>query len=226
METVCHICGQLDGVASRDLLARVLGGDYVRRVSIESSDFGVFPSLGALVVGHVLVVPKVHWRSLAECPRPKSSNFDEFILRLREGLQGITGQRVHAFEHGSGREGSIACSIEHAHQHLVPSDVDIDLPDLYGTTWESIPSGVGRLSDQVRAREYLYYSPYPTQSYVAVLPEGIHAQSQLMRRVFASSLGIKQWDWRADHRVDEVRGTLELLKRLATSSTHPILQTA
>jgi hypothetical protein len=225
-EAVCHICGQLDGVASQDLLASALGGGYVRRVPIESPGFGVFPSLGALTAGHALVVPTEHWRSFAECPRGQSAGLDQLMLSLRLGLQGSTGFRVHVFEHGSGRRGQIACSIEHAHQHLVPTDIDIDLPDLDGAPWESIDQGISSLAERVGACEYLYYSPHPTRSYVAVLPEGTHVESQLMRRVFAAGLGIDVWDWRVDDRVDQVRHTLDLLNELALSSVNLILQTA
>jgi diadenosine tetraphosphate (Ap4A) HIT family hydrolase len=225
MESVCYICGQLDGVASRDLLAPALGGRYVRRVPIETNSFGVFPSLGALTAGHALVVPKQHWRSCAECPEDVFAHLNELILDLRRGLESITDQRVHVFEHGSGRRGSIACSIEHGHQHLVPANIEIDLPDLDGTIWESIDPGMRCLADRVGAQEYLYYSPRPSENYVAVLPDGAHAKSQLMRRVFAAGLGIIEWDWRADDRAVQVRGTLELLNQVAARSTQLTGQT-
>jgi hypothetical protein len=111
----------------------------------------------------------------------------------------LSGQPVHRFEHGNATgEHGIACSVEHAHQHLLPADVDvIDALQRLGG-WVTVHADDSPWVAS-RGREYLLYRPPgASECWVRVQPTGEHFTSQLLRRVFATALGKEDWwNWRA-----------------------------
>ena len=154
---VCWLCGQIQGIPEADLLHRLLpgGASYQRRVVFELDGFAAVPSLGPLISGHVLLVPSRHVRSFSALTAAEQRVASSAASQVEHLLEREYGVSVQAFEHGNAREGDrIACSVEHAHLHLLPIEVDaspwID-DDLDWFEWD----GRGDLSDVVGAREYL-----------------------------------------------------------------------
>ncbi len=92
---------------------------------IESPNFVVLPSLGELVEGWVLVVPKAHFLSLAVLPDSLIPEMRDLQQIVCERLQRIYGP-VAVFEHGpAGEQHTVGCGVDHAHLHLVPVDFEL-----------------------------------------------------------------------------------------------------
>src|SRR5258708_29134184 len=90
----------------------------------ESENFVVVPSLGALVEGWFLLLPKDHYLCMGALPQ---SLLDE-MMQLRQTVLSFaegTYEDICAFEHGPHQENrSIGCGVDHAHLHLVPFSFD------------------------------------------------------------------------------------------------------
>jgi ATP adenylyltransferase len=213
----CAIGGQIAGDSAVDLIHQLHGGPYVRRILAETPRLAVIPSLGALTFGHVLVVPREHRRSWASASPGERGSLLEILDLLSEELERQTEAPVHIFEHGSSAGGnSIACSVEHAHLHLVPADVDIWSGLVERLRWREL-SHLEELPYAVGGSEYLLYCPPGGVAHLSLHGEGM-IPSQLLRRVLAESLIEANWDWRSEPRLDLVERTFREL--------HPVLSEA
>lgn len=168
-------------------------GDYsYNEVDVPFSsndDFMALASIGALVEGWSLVIPKRHEMSMRSYYA--SQSFTYFANDVISKLTKCYG-RIIAFEHGANQEGSItACGTDHAHLHLVPfteSLVDI----LKGTplNWQRCyASEICSLAGQ---NEYLFYADIinekwdEQQGYLHILEFPI---SQFFRKIIADRKG-------------------------------------
>ena len=217
----CCLCGQIRGSGELNLLKPLLATPWSQRPILrENRGAAVMPSVGALVPGHVLVCPKTHVRSLATAPSWCVDELDALVEQTIRVVAQQTGDPIHAFEHGSARFGSrIACSVEHAHLHVVPARVSVSdrLHEL--AEWRPIDCSHDSLVRAVGAREYLLYRDPAGARLVSIAPaEGF--PSQLMRRVFADALGISRWNWREDPARDSVRSTVDIFLRPPTLIAH------
>jgi ATP adenylyltransferase len=172
------------------------------------------PSLGAYVEGWTLVVPDEHVQAIADLSPGSRAAFDEAVDFLRQRITDTYGP-VISFEHGSVGSGRTAgCGVDHAHLHIVPHDIDIRgavaalVAEVGSFAWERCE----RLPTRGAPSDYVWISD-GTGSWIAyaeVLP------SQVIRRAIARQLGIQTWDWKQDHRMDNVTATLERLRAVSS----------
>lgn len=214
----CAICSQIAGHKEEDLLAQLIGDEkaYVRRVILESEHFVVFPSVGPLTVGHVILCPKLHYPSFACLPEMFEDEYQSIRTQLSELLEATFGEEVHLFEHGTdiGRS-RIPCSVEHAHQHFVPTTVNVwdALHDNHNNIeWEHIPLNISSLRQVIKGWEYLLYRS-PKNSTQIARPTKNGFESQYIRRVFADALGKSdQWNWRTYPQPLDIEETFTILR--------------
>lgn len=153
----------------------------------ESEKYFAISSIGALVEGWMLVVPKQHCCSMKNiyC----ENEFLSFTNRIVHTLATCYGS-VIAFEHGPNREGSeTSCGTNHAHIHLVPYHSLAPKLDSMSLKWQTCyASQVGEL---VEENEYLFYCE-PDNKWsdplgrLHILKKPI---SQFFRRIIADDLG-------------------------------------
>jgi diadenosine tetraphosphate (Ap4A) HIT family hydrolase len=207
-KSTCCICSQIAGDASNDLLAQLIKSDeYVRRVALESKSFAIIPSIGPLTAGHVLLCPKRHFRSFAQMPIALGAEFTIMKAVISKVLAEIYVKPIHHFEHGSAKKSQhLICTVEHAHLHCVPTDVEIwcDIKDRF--EWQRI-TNLSNLASFVGDMEYLWYESAEGFSFVTKGLEGAF-ESQYLRKVFAKNLGIRDaWNWRTFPRIQMVADT-------------------
>src|ERR1041385_1989822 len=91
----------------------------------ESPNFVVLPSLGALIEGWVLIVPKKHYVCMGAVPSALGGEMEDLKRLVSSRLLHTYGS-VCAFEHGpSCEKRSVGCGVDHAHLHLVPTEFDL-----------------------------------------------------------------------------------------------------
>lgn len=211
----CAICCQIAGQKEGDLLAEIVGGEkgYRRRVILESEHFVVFPSVGPLQVGHVILCPKLHCPSFACLPRVFEDEYQAIRTQVSELLEATFGEEVHLFEHGTDAKCSrILCSVDHAHQHFIPTDADVWDALHSDIEWEFISLGISSLKRVTKGREYLLYHSPENPTIIAVAPKD-GFESQYIRRVFADALGRSdQWNWRAHPHPLDIEETFAVLR--------------
>ena len=156
----------------------------------ESQNFVVLPSIGALVEGWLLLVPKKHFICIGALPDSLADEMQEMKHFLCSALQQSYGQ-VCAFEHGPSRANlSVGCGVDHAHLHIVPVAFDLAsvakplLPkDLL---WTYTGMEGCRIAFR-RGEDYLYVEQPIGVGRIAT-HQGFG--SQLLRRAIATQIGV------------------------------------
>jgi diadenosine tetraphosphate (Ap4A) HIT family hydrolase len=166
----------------------------------------VVPSLGQLVEGHLLIIPKQHGCALADLPPDALGELVRLKTTLVKAIRSHYGTCV-LFEHGARTETSGGCGISHAHLHVVPLPAEKDPRALLEVSFRHHRvNGIADLASIEKDCPYLYYEDASGGSrvlYPAFLP------SQYMRRVLAKALGNQNWDWRNSGREEAVLVTRE-----------------
>ncbi|MBU1657727.1 hypothetical protein KKG72_01570 [bacterium] len=137
----------------------IVNGNYkyqdVDKPFSENDDFFAIASIGSMVEGWSLIIPKKHQLSMRNVYSHK--NFKKIINEILPLMSDEYGNII-SFEHGSNEEGSItACGTDHAHLHLVPykSSLVNDLKES-GLKWEQCLSS--EIKNKTANQEYLFYS--------------------------------------------------------------------
>ncbi len=154
----------------------------------QNDDFFAISSVGALVEGWSLIVPRTHCCSMKENYAKKS--FIDFSNKIVKVLTECYGPII-AFEHGPNREGSdTSCGTDHAHIHFVPYHSLAAQLNNTGLSWQECYADA--VKGIVTNNEYLFYVEVgetweESLGRVHILDKPI---SQFFRRVIANDLGI------------------------------------
>ncbi len=182
-------------------------------VLFETKSFAVIPSLGSLVPGWLLVVPKRRVLNCGMLTGEEQSELKELIQKLLEAQQRFTG-RVFAFEHGPTYVGSLTgCGVDQAHIHLVPLEFDLvkAATATPGVIWDT--SSYDNIVDGVNGLGEEYVAIYDSQRGPGIVGRPIGQTSQWVRRVIAAELGhANDWDYRKAPQRNIIAMTVEALK--------------
>jgi ATP adenylyltransferase len=186
----------------------------------ETEHLVAVPSVGPLVPGWLLVLPKEHVLSFGAVATDRLAVLMADVYRIAEHWQDSFGPLTW-FEHGPTEDrSSVGCGVDHAHLHLVPAG-QLDLlagarelfpylafREVSGPEAASIPVALGH--------SYLYLRTENGRSWLAASQD---IPSQAFRRVIAHQQGRPdQYDWKAFQRLDAVEATLKLVGRLDSSA--------
>jgi diadenosine tetraphosphate (Ap4A) HIT family hydrolase len=191
-ERDCPFCKEIALGESPDLAARY-GPTFRHRAVWGTDEFLVIPSIGQLVFGHMLLVPRGHVNSLAACGERAAFAAGALLTRV----ESVLGPHV-AFEHGTPCGAATGgCSIVHAHLHVLPARAEEwRLPATpSGEPWsevEWLPWAAG-VSHEPVTTDYLFIRLPGDKCFVSVEPS---PPSQFLRQWAAKTLGQKRWDWR------------------------------
>ena len=106
--------------------------EFYNAVLFETDNFFAIPSLGSIVEGWVLIVPKRHYISMGAIRNDDLHNeLDSFSSSIKDIVRQAYGN-VILFEHGAARQNTaVGCGVDYAHLHIVPIDLDVmNLPEL------------------------------------------------------------------------------------------------
>lgn len=171
----------------------IASGQYalgdVDRPWFEDRRYMAFTSIGALVEGWSLAVPRAHSLNLLDDYADPA--FVGFVRKAISRIETVYGSAV-VFEHGGQHEGSITnCGTSHAHLHIVPIKFSLQQEAIAfdkGLKW--FGCSLKDIRERVGGQEYLFvadrYDGIETFGDVCILRDG---QSQYFRRVIAHKLG-------------------------------------
>jgi diadenosine tetraphosphate (Ap4A) HIT family hydrolase len=204
----CDFCNEFAG-GSSNAFHNCYQGSPRNRLLLATERFRVFPSIGQLVEGYLLIAPLSHYTALDEMPADLLEEFGEISRQVRTVLSETYGPCV-CFEHGARGPANGGCGIYHAHLHAVPLSRSLDQSELLKSKFS-----YREIIDLSEIRErteglpaYLLYMSTQGSSYVfdtGSLP------SQYMRKLLAEALGNPQWDWRTAGREERLLATLNRL---------------
>ncbi len=205
----CKLCSELESIKSAKAWNEPL---------FESPNFVALPSVGALVEGWVLLVPKRHFISFGAVPGSMLAEMSEFKGFLCSTLAQCYGT-ISAFEHGpSAPSRAVGCGVDHAHLHLAPVPFDLSaevspfLPS--GVTWAS--AGIEECQNAYdRSEDYLYLEQPIGSGWITTHEK---FESQLFRRAIATRIGVRdQYNWREYEQLPTVMATIRRVRAWAAT---------
>jgi len=198
------------------------------KILFQSKNFTVFPSLGALIEGWLLIVPKDHALCLGGLSRELHSELDELRRQVSLALEECYGS-VTVFEHGPAQPcHSVGCGVDHAHLHILPTQINLieGVKEIFPEPlkWEPVRSVQETASLYEAGLPYLYVEQTPGRGFVTTHP---NLQSQMFRKVVAKHIGrLERYNWREFHGEDNILSTIERLEQWSSghsqdSGAHP-----
>ena len=179
------------------------------RIVLESKHFVVVPSLGSLVEGWLMIVPRAHSLSIAALPPALFSELDQVKAEVHRLLVAEYGSSSF-FEHGpAGLRRSTGCGVDHAHLHAVPiaGNLIVGAQSFLPAGVTFRPGGIEECTAAIKVgADYLYVEQPVGYSYVAV-----HSAfaSQTLRKVIAAQLGVvERFNWREYPQIENIEATL------------------
>jgi ATP adenylyltransferase len=181
------------------------------RILFESNGCAVTPTLGSIVPGWLLVVPRMPAINFVRWKSATGVNPHDLVQGILTMLN-VAAERVVWFEHGPTEQGSsIGCGVDQAHLHLI-----IDAPFAF-RDFALAAAKAGELDWQTRSAETAHTSINPRFSYLiaasvkqAVVAEQVEGVgSQFFRRVIADLVQQPHtWNYRTHPHLDNVRRTI------------------
>lgn len=120
------------------VFCRIIGGDEMVSVIHEDDEIIAFLDIQPLHPGHVLVVPKTHYKNLFYVPEDLSARTFAFARRLLPGLRKATGCRAVNLFSANGADGGQ--DVFHFHLHLIPVPQGAPFPLLLPDEGAPVPS--------------------------------------------------------------------------------------
>jgi ATP adenylyltransferase len=208
----CKLCAEMGLKAGREPWNEPL---------IETENFVVIPSLGALVEGWVLVVPKQHQISMGALPIELRTEAEEVECRTRAVLGWRYEKPIVGFEHGpSAEQHGTGCGVDHAHLHLLPLDCDLltyvrpfvsTSIDWKACNWEDLAQA------HTAGLDYLYVRQEGRTPLMAVCRD---FGSQVFRKAVASFLSMdSHFSWREYPQIETVARTIGTVTNALATQT-------
>ena len=182
-----RFCWVMDG--------RAAGPDAICDIDLAlSAEAAVVPTIGSIVPGWLLIVPRVRSLSFAALEEPVRQSSFALARNAAESVSDL-GSDVYFMEHGACASARpVGCGVDQAHLHVVPLGFDlITKVQEVGTVewieadpnypWKGLREGRDYYLVGTQRRALLGYPTSPT--------------SQHLRKVIAAASGCAdQWDYR------------------------------
>jgi diadenosine tetraphosphate (Ap4A) HIT family hydrolase len=208
LSNYCDFCNEFDAGTSNGFYARY-HETPPSRIILATKNFRVFPSIGQLLEGYLLIAPLSHYKTVDEIPSELLVELVHICGLVRTVLSQIYGTCV-CFEHGSRGPLNGGCGIYHAHLHMTPL---AEIPDPVDILKLRFPYTELAHLNEIRKpsaglSSYLLYQDSHARHYLfdtGPLP------SQYMRKLLADALGNQDWDWRIAGREERLLATIRRL---------------
>jgi diadenosine tetraphosphate (Ap4A) HIT family hydrolase len=186
----CEFCDEFAGGISNSF--STLYGN-TGRIILSSENFNVIPTIGQIVDGYLLIVPKAHYRALADLPTGLREELKALMRVFHAASEAGYGTHV-MFEHGTRTSSSGGCGIAHAHMHIVPLAQLNDPIEIMKCTYPfKIIESFEQIAEEPFGSSYLYYEDTSLKKHVF---QTDYLPSQYVRRLVARAVGSEDWDWR------------------------------
>lgn len=191
-------------------------GEYhvADRVLFQSENFVVVPSIGSIVPGWLLVIPRKHFLSVGSLDREYFEEFLEIRKVAAGALQDCFGP-ICFFEHGPVREReSIGCGVDHAHLHIVAISQDVvgAAKELSNGNMQWHPvSGIQASKEYVaKQKAYVFIQSLSHGGWIGTADA---IESQMIRKTIALLTGQPScWDWKANMFEENIKETVTRLE--------------
>ena len=156
----------------------------------ESKNYVVMPAIGPLILGHVMIVSKIHFNNLASMGNAAIIEYDQLIEKIRKKIP-LYKTKLLEIEHGATETDNAGACIVHAHIHLIPN---------YGEYEEIFIDTLNKITEIDKIQNIANVK----KSYILVrglssntkLYSATNLPSQFVRRVLFKLNDRIDWNWR------------------------------
>ena len=191
----CSYCAEFAGdIDNSYYLKNIMPVIGVNRLRLESLSFYIFPSVGSLISGHLLIVPKRHYTALSMATIDEIVELEAIIHELQSIYKAVLGSNyIFYFEHGIlDVDKSLMSCVDHAHLHIIPTAVDAN--DLNFKHIESL-NILEIINIKAPTPDYIFFGD-DKKSYLS-FDQDKHAQ--YLRKAVHEQLKLQShWNWRND----------------------------
>ncbi|EOS24013.1 hypothetical protein C806_02452 [Lachnospiraceae bacterium 3-1] len=199
----CDYCDEREGI---ETVYNKIYGDR-NRVLCETEHFSIFPCMGQLREGHLLIVSKEHINAMGMLKKDILAELESLVFRIGNLYENLYQKNALCFEHGvlndNGNNGG--CGIYHMHLHLVPirdGEFQAILSEVKNKNTNKIYLSQN-LEDTCKCitekKTYVFLGLFDSgqkkESYIVNNSEN-YFESQYIRKVVCRVFGKKEWDWK------------------------------
>lgn len=183
-------------------------------VLLESRSFVAIPTVGALVEGWLLIVPRQRCICFGALEHRLMPELREFKARVAATIERSYGT-VAAFEHGpASMSQAVGCGVDYAHLHVLPAPCDLveAASEAFEErlSWREVASLEATRELFCQGLPYLYVEQPIGRARITTHPR---FSSQLIRKGVAQRLGVpRQYNWREYPMLENVRRTIARLQ--------------
>ena len=217
----CDFCDERKGIQT---IYNTIYGNY-DRLAYETKNFVVFPCMGQLREGHLLIASKKHYNAVGLLEDYLVDELDSLLKKVCSFIYKEYGKEALVFEHGvfdnSGKSGG--CGIYHLHLHVIPIDDD-EQQKVFKKVSEQksntivLAKGLKDTELFVKNNETYVFLGKANESgllsaYIVTSNDN-YFESQYMRKIVANVFGTKNWNWKDNKELEEeLKKTTEKAKR-------------
>lgn len=222
----CDYCDEYKGIKT---VYNEIYGSLDREV-YSTKKFRVFPCMGQLREGHLLIVIKRHTNCIGMLSKEELRELEEIVLKIKDFYMNKYGLYTLCFEHGvlcdDGSQGG--CGIYHMHLHLLPIKIGEynEILNCLQKDKQNIIYPILGFEDidkfVKQGKTYIFISGHNDilniNGYI-LLNENNFFESQYMRKIIAYVLKHEKWDWRSVNCIEqELLNTIKYAKKFFESS--------
>jgi diadenosine tetraphosphate (Ap4A) HIT family hydrolase len=204
----CSYCAEFAGdIDNSYYLKNVMPIIGLNRVRLESLYFYIFPSVGSLIPGHLLIVPKRHYTALSMATKDEIVELEGVISELQSIYKSVLrSSSIFYFEHGIlDVDKSLINCVDHAHLHILPAAIDTSDLSFRDTKILNISEV---LNIETTTPDYIFFGD-GGRSYIS-FDQDKHAQ--YLRKIVHEQLKLQNhWNWRSDAQVANIKSWIDCL---------------
>ena len=197
----CTICNELKSASKNN---RLYSSSKIKSAFlVKSAHFTIIPSIGALTLGHSLLVTNKHQNSIFKYADYNSFEINNLLEIFWNKLKPNKNQTLLCFEHGSNKDGEFIelCSTTHAHLHILPISIKHVLKiyeALKTNNYLSCPNNISDIEKSTKLYEdYLLSFTYDGNQLSNIfIRNAKFIESQYMRKIIGNIIGNPNWNWK------------------------------
>lgn len=176
--------------------------------------FVMMPTLGCLVPGWLLIVPRRTMANLSGLNAHERKGLKDLIIAVRPRLD-RSGKEIFYFEHGSAPGSPASCGVDQAHLHIAPLPFDLVGAAVRQEDASWRPTSDSPHSLNIKQGDYLFVSDAYGRSMIGTTKS---PRSQWFRKLIAAETNQHDlWDYRTNFGSENIEETAKLIGKLAHS---------
>lgn len=201
----CDFCDERQGL--KTIYHKIYGPRD--RTVYETRSFSVFPCMGQLRAGHLLISSKAHKNAIGMLDADAIRELEGLVAEIAGLFRDVYQKDLFCFEHGvlddQGANGG--CGIYHMHLHLIPAgrqEFSSILKLVQGNAGNIVRPAQGLADTRgcVSAQKTYIYLAFLGQTQTSdaflVTSRDNYFESQYMRKAVCQVFGKADWDWRGN----------------------------